>query len=269
MPVVHLNGVSLNYQVIGNGKTIVLLHGYTSSSEYWASQIPELSAKYRVVVIDHRGHGKSSAPSGEDAYSIEIFADDVFALLKMLDVKECCLVGHSLGGFIALQFALDHQDVLAALVLVDTSSGELDRVPNFYEMRRKMDEIARTQGMEAAFEFELVNNPVKINRIQKHYVTRETIRQSMLATSVDGYIYTWRAIEKKEALTSRLGEIKVPTLIIWGEEDKPLAKAAQTLKEGIIGSELVTLKGVEHGPPQEAPEVYNRILLEFLDRIGW
>ncbi len=269
MPIANINGVNLNYEVAGQGEAVVFLHGYTGSTQDWANQTPVLSPKYRVVALDHRGHGKSAAPSREEEYSVQIFTGDVFGLLRMLNIKKCCLVGHSLGGFIALQFALEHQDMLAALVLVDTSSGQFARDPNYAQLRQKLDELARSQGMEAAFEYDAANNPMRIERFQRHPELREVSRRKVLMTSVDGYIYASRAIGKWKPVTSRLSEIKVPALIYWGDEDLPFTEATKTLKEGIADSGLVTAKGVGHSPHEEAPDVFNEALLKFLDSIKW
>jgi pimeloyl-ACP methyl ester carboxylesterase len=91
----------------------------------------------------------------------------------------------------------------------------------------------------------------------------------MLMTSVDGYIYVAKAMGQWQPVASRLAEIRVPTLIYWGDEDLPFCIAAQVLKEGIANSELVTVRGVGHSPHEEAPEVFNDALLKFLDKIGW
>lgn len=269
MPVTDINGVNLNYEVVGQGEAVVFLHGYTGSSQDWANQVAVLSTKYRVITPDQRGHGKSAAPTREEDYSMQIFRDDVFALLKTLDVSQCCLVGHSLGGFIALEFALAYPDMLTALILVDTSSGEFERPPGFAELRQKLDELARLRGMEAAFEYEAVNNPTRVERFQKHPEQKEITRRKMLMTSVDGYVFIAKAMGKWKPVTARISEIKVPTLIYWGDEDLPFFNAVQILKEGIAGSELVTVNGVGHSPHEEAPDVFNEALLRFLNRITW
>lgn len=269
MPVTNINGVNLNYEVAGQGKTVGFLHGYTGSSQDWTNQVPLLSPKYRVITPDQRGHGKSAVPLREEDYSMQIFRDDVFTLLKKLNVSQCCLAGHSLGGFIALEFALAYPDMVAALVLVDTSSGEFERALGYAELRQNLDELARSRGMEAAFEYEAANNPVRVERFQKHPELKEITRQKMLMTSVDGYVFVSKAMGKWQSVTARLADIKVPTLIYWGDEDTPFTKAVQTLKDGIAGSELVTVKGAGHNPHEEAPDVFNEALLKFLNRIKW
>jgi len=269
MPIANINGVELNYEIAGQGETVVFLHGMTGSTIDWINQISVLSPKYRVVALDQRGHGKSAALSGEEQYSIPIFADDVFALLRMLDIKKCCLAGHSIGGFTALQFALEHPELLAALVLVDTSSGQLTRDPSIVQLKQKQDELARSQGMEAAFEYGSANNPIMIEMHQRNPELREVTRRKMLMTSVDGYIYGSSAIGKWQPVTLRLSEIKVPALIYRGEEDLGFIEAVQVLKEGIADSELVTISGVGHNPHEEAPGAFNEVLLKFLNRLKW
>jgi pimeloyl-ACP methyl ester carboxylesterase len=269
MPVANINGLNLNYEVAGKGQAVVFLHGMTGSTQDWANQIAVLSPKYKVVALDMRGHGKSAAPTTEAGYSIPLFAEDVLGLLNVLDIRKCCLAGHSIGGFIALQFALDHADRLASLVLVDTSSGQFGIDPNYAQLRQKLDELARSQGPEAAFEYDARNNPMRIERFQKHPELREVSRQKVVMTSVAGYIYGPRAIAKWQPVTPRLSEIRVPTLIYWGNEDTPFAEPVKILKKGIVGSEMVTVQGVGHNPHEEAPEIFNQALLKFLERVKW
>jgi pimeloyl-ACP methyl ester carboxylesterase len=263
MPFASVHGVNLYYESVGEGETVVFLHGYTGSGRDWRHQVDAITPERRTLTIDNRGHGKSDAPTSEDS-SIEIFSEDVYTLLKKLGITSCCLVGHSMGGFMALQLTLDHPEIVSRLILVDTSSGEFEVAPGFVELRAKLDELARNQGMEAAFEYDAAHNPVRIERFQKHPELREVTRQRMLATSVDGYIYTARTFRKWKPVTGRLGEIRVPTLIFWGEEDAGFERASKILEAGIAGSRLISVPDVGHSPHEEAPEIFNKALLEFL-----
>lgn len=269
MSVLRVNGVGLNYEQAGEGKAVVLLHGYTGSTRDWANQIPVLRDRYKVIAVDHRGHGKSEAPTAEADYSIPIFSEDVHALLRMLGVDQCCLVGHSMGGFMALQLALDHPELVRALVLVDTSSGDFERAPGYAELRAKLDELARSEGLEAAFEYDAANNPMRIERFKRHPELREIARQRVMSTSVDGYIYVARSFGTWRPVTERLHEIRVPTLVFLGEEDTPFLKASRTLEGSISEAELVTVPDVGHSPHEEAPALFNEALLQFLARTGW
>ncbi|MGQ9573218.1 MAG: alpha/beta fold hydrolase [Dehalococcoidia bacterium] len=270
MPIAKINGIGLYYEVHGEGFPIVFAHGYTGSHADWASQVSALSGKFRVVTMDHRGHGKSQAPSSASDYSVAIMAEDIYRLLQHLAIDTCCLVGHSMGGFMALQLALDHPAAVSALVLVDTSSGEFERVPGYDELRAKLDELARTQGMDVAFQYNAEHNPWMRERFEKHPELREISRQKMLQTSVDGYVHCAQAIANWPPVTARLSEIRVPTLIFLGDEDTPFIRPSQTMKEAIAGAKLVVVPGAGHSPHEEAPEAFNQALIDFLDglRLG-
>jgi pimeloyl-ACP methyl ester carboxylesterase len=269
MPTADVNGVKLSYEVTGQGEAVVFVHGYTGSTEDWANQTKVLTPGYKVVTFDLRGHGKSQAPEREEGYSIPLFAEDVFALLGKLNIDKCCLVGHSLGGFIALEFAISHREMLAGLVLVDTSSGAFTRDPAYAELRKTLDEIACNDGMAAAFEYDAGHNPTRIERFQRHPGLKETALQKMVMTSVEGYCFAAKATAKWEPVTPHLPEIKVPTLIFWGDEDLAFAEPVQVLKQDIPNSELVMVQNVGHSPHEEAPDVFNEALLKFLGKLEW
>ena len=267
MPTATVNGVRLFYEDSGEGPAIILLHGYTGSHKDWAAQIPVLAEKYRVIAMDHRGHGKSAAPSSASDYSIRIMAEDARGLLRHLGIDRSCIMGHSMGGFMAFELVLAYPDMVSALVLVDTSSGEFERAPGFAELRAQLDELARTEGMEAAFEHNAANNPMTREQFEKHPERREISKQKMLETSVDGYVYVADSFSRWESLTPRLAEIKVPTLIVVGDEDAPFIKASRVTEESIANSKLVFIAGSGHSPHEEVPDAFNDALLSFLDEV--
>ena len=224
--------------------------------------------KYKVVILGIRGSGKLSAPKTEADYSVPIFAEDVLGLLNLLGIGKCCLVGHSIGGLIALQFALSYPDRLAGLVLVDIPSGPSGEPPKYTDLHRKWGEIARSKGLEAVFEDEISHNPLTIEKFRKNPEAREVARQRLMKTSVNGYIFIPRAISKWQLVKSRLSEIRVATLIYYGDQDH-FPEAAKIAKEGIVASVLITLQGVGHNPHMEVPTIFNEALLKFLERVNW
>jgi len=219
------------------------------------------------VALDYRGHGKSEAPPDASDYSIDLLCQDAYGMLTNLGIDKSCIVGHSMGGFIALELALRYPAVVSALVLVDTSSGEFERAPELTELRARLDELAREEGMDAAFEYNATHNPMAIGQFERHPELREIARQKMLQTSVDGYVFTWHAIAEWKPVTHRLTEVKVPTLIVVGEADTPFHRSSQVMKESIANSRLVTIPGVGHSPHEEAAETFNEELVSFLDRL--
>ncbi|MFC1914733.1 alpha/beta fold hydrolase [Chloroflexota bacterium] len=216
------------------------------------------------MLFDNRGHGRSEAPSRIDEYSISIFADDVYDLTNKLKIKRFCVVGHSWGGFTALQFTLDHPDMVSSLVLVGTSSEPYPKDHSYPQIRSRLDEIARTSGMQAAFEYGVATLSGREQSLQKNPELMGIERDNMLGTSVDGYIFVAKAAGEWQPVTSRLLEIKAPTLIICGDEDLPIIEAAKILKGGIPCSEVAMIKGAGHSPHLEAPGMFNNALLNFL-----
>lgn len=265
MPTATVNGVRLCYEDVGEGPALLLLHGYTGSHRDWAAQVPVLSQRYRVIALDQRGHADSEAPSSASDYSVKIMAEDARALLGHLAIEKSVIMGHSMGGFMALELVLKYPDLVSALVLVDTSSGEFERVPNFAEIRARLDELARTEGLNAAFEYNAEHNPTTKEQFERHPERREISRQKVLQTSVDGYVYVARSFGQWDPVTPRLPEIKVPALIVVGEEDTAFHRPSRLMEESIAGSRLVTFAGSGHSPHEEVPDAFNEVVVGFLD----
>src|SRR5512135_1060782 len=106
MATLRANGINLYYEVTGEGQPLVFIHGLGSSTRDWESQTPEFAKSYKVITFDLRGHGQSDKPVGLD--SVPQYADDLAALLKALDVPAAHIVGISLGGGVAFQFAVSY-----------------------------------------------------------------------------------------------------------------------------------------------------------------
>lgn len=118
LPKIIVNDIKINYQIRGEGEPLILIHGGSGSSMHWLYQVPELSKHYRVIVYDVRGHGKTDKPKQE--YSIELFSEDLSELMNKLEIDKAHIIGHSLGGMIAQQFALNFPNRILSLVLTST-----------------------------------------------------------------------------------------------------------------------------------------------------
>ena len=118
LPKIIVNDIKINYQIRGEGEPLILIHGGSGSSMHWLYQVPELSKHYRVIVYDVRGHGKTDKPKQQ--YSIELFSEDLSELMNKLEIDEAHIIGHSLGGMIAQQFALNFPNRILSLVLTST-----------------------------------------------------------------------------------------------------------------------------------------------------
>lgn len=254
-----VNGAKLYYEMAGAGKTVVLIHGGLVDSRLWDEQFKEFAKHCRVIRYDLRGFGKSQFSYGPFSH-----VDDLYGLLKTLNVERASLVGLSLGGIIATDFALEHPEMVDALVL--TSSGlRGDKSPRNAQSVA-VYKVAEEQGMEKAIEMWMEHPFFATGKNSSTYQKR--VRR-MLA---DNFKY-WgptpqpiRVVWPKEPSIERLSEIKVPTLVVVGDKDASgILAIAETLRARIGGARLLTISGVSHHLNMEKPKEYNRAVLAFLN----
>jgi pimeloyl-ACP methyl ester carboxylesterase len=212
VPTARVNGIGIYHEIHGEGEPIVLLPGLGSGVVTYGRVIAELSKAARVVAIDNRGAGRSDKPDAP--YTIEMMADDAAELLGALGIGPAHILGHSLGGRIALSLALTHPEQVKSLILISTSA----KVPP-----------GRRTGLQVLGAF-WRRNPVLQrfdNDPQPYYAF---LRQSEASRNFD--------------CTSRLREVHAPTLILHGNRDRiaPLA-LAEEMHTGIPHSKMVTYPG--------------------------
>lgn len=254
--------VELYYATIGQGFPLVLIHGWASDGLSYLFQIP-LSYHYRLILPDLRGHGRSPKPQTE--CTAEILASDVDRLLEKLAVEKAIICGGSLGGAVALQFALDYSQKVEALILVNTASTlssmreffagciAVLSAPNPVEMMKGM--VSSLPGMD-----ELLKSPVGAMYIESSLERLGQIEPKSL-------IEVTKGMEGFD-VTDRLSEIKAPTLIIAGEKDSILPPLlSEEMHKRIAGSEYVTIS-TEHGTPFARPDEFNRVVRNYLKKIG-
>ena len=258
------NGINVNYTLDGpeSAPVVTLSHSLANDLTMWDPQLSALTAKYRVLRYDTRGHGGTDAPGGP--YALEQVAEDARGLLPVLGIERTHFVGLSMGGMIGQVLGLTQPQMLESLVLCDTSS----RVPP--EARPVWEErIAATvtEGMEPHVEFTVEHWFTAPFRDQRPEVV-DRVRAIIRATDTEGYMGCCRAIQPLD-ITERLAAIELPTLIIVGEEDMgtPVADS-EAIHEQIKGSKLEIIKSAAHLTNVEQPAVFNQALVAFLDRIN-
>jgi len=256
------NGISINYQVEGpaSGPVVTLSHSLATNLSMWDPQARALASRYRVVRFDTRGHGGTDAPAG--AYALEQLAEDARALLRALGIARTHFIGLSMGGFIGQLLALTHPEMLQSLVLCDTTSRVPPEAGPMWDERIR---VAQTQGMEPHVE-PTIGRWFTAPFMEQHAEVVNPVRAIIRGTHPQGYIGCCHAIAALD-LTDRLDGIRVPTLVIVGEDDPatPVA-ASRTIHERIKGSELVILKSASHLSNLEQAEAFNRVVTTFLAR---
>ena len=255
------NGIGIRYELEGpaNAPVVVMSHSLAANVAMWDDQMPVLSG-YRVLRYDTRGHGGTDAPEGD--YSLDDLAADLFALLDALGIGRAHYVGLSMGGMIGQAAALADPGRFLSLSLCDTSS----RVPGEGQaLWTERMNAARSQGMEALVESTVdrwfsrgfqTAEPERVERV------REMIR----TTPVAGYCGCCAAIRGLD-LTDRLEEIRLPTLLVVGEDDPGTPVAAhEVIRDRIEGARLVVIGDALHFSNVEQTAVFNEALAGFLAR---
>lgn len=254
------NGIRIHYERSGKegAPVVVLSHSLGSNLAMWDPQIPALEPHFEVLRYDTRGHGESDAPKGP--YTLEMLAQDAVGLLDHLKIEKAHFVGLSMGGMIGQHVALSHPHRLRSLVLCDTAAVVPQEAQPLW---RERIATAREKGMQALLESTL-ERWFTPEFLKGNSPMLATIRKAFLATPVEGYVGASEAISRLDTL-DRLSEIKVPTLILVGEDDPgtPVA-ASEVIHRRISGSKLIVLPACRHLSNVERAEGFNRHLLAFL-----
>ena len=262
---IQLSDGSLYYETAGTGEALVLCHAGFVDSRMWDDQWAALAERYRVVRFDMRGYGRSAPPSGPICRR-----DDLLLVLERLGIERATLVGCSLGGEIALDFALEHPEMVAALALVSAvpSGFELQGEPPRYLF--EMMGAVESGDLERAAELQTriwVDGSFREPEQVDPALRERSAAMSRIALRND----IWRLVENQPLnpldppAAGRLGELRVPALIVAGELDDPeILRAAQALEAGIADSRREIIPGCAHVPGMEQPERFNQTLLDFL-----
>jgi len=266
MPTHNANGLELFYELHGDaGEPLVLVHGYTGDATDWRFQVAEFAPTHRVLVIEHRGHGRSEAPAARARYTILDMAADVEALAAHAGFDRYHLVGHSMGGVVAQEIALRSRARVRSLVLHDTSHGSTPGNDTATQYRKYIElahKIAQEQGMAVVAKI-MANLPSPPHSTPER---KQETEERMSRMSVDAYIGAWGALMAWEGSTERLPGIDLPTTVICGELDTMLIDAARFIADTIPGAVLEMIPEAAHSPQYERPELFNAALRRHLAR---
>ena len=249
-------GARIHYVDVGAGPTVILLHGLADDVGVWGSVMPALAAKHRVIALDQVGFGRSDKPLLN--YRVSTFVDFLDGFLNELKIKRASLVGNSLGGWVAADFALKHPDRIERLVLSDAAG--------YAALAKTMDPRALNALRLASREDIRYLGPLTFR--DKRFYEDVDLAFKQRVTAGDSYTVSQfldSMIRGEDVLDGQLGAIEKPTLILWGRDDKliPVSFAARFNKE-INASQLRIIDGCGHMPHVECAEKFNHALLQFL-----
>jgi len=256
---VPVPGAELAVEVRGEGLPVLLVHGFPLDRTMWRHQIAGLS-RCRRIAPDLRGAGASSVPT--DGYTVAHYADDLVAVLDALGVRQTVVCGHSMGGYIVFELARRYPDRLKAIVLADTKA-EADSP----EARRGRDELAALAARDGAGPVadRLVPRLLSATtRAAQPEVVRQ-VREMIERQPVPGIVGALTALRDRPDSRPTLAAVRVPTLVLVGEDDEltPPA-AAQAMAAAIAGAQYVAIPAAGHLAPLEQPLAVARALGDFL-----
>ncbi|EIJ41826.1 putative hydrolase or acyltransferase of alpha/beta superfamily [Beggiatoa alba B18LD] len=273
MPFIKTQNLSIHYEQTGQGKIpIVFVHGNFASWRWWRCIFPQLPENYIAYLPDLRGCGDTEQTV--DGYHIEQLAQDLYDFVTALALPAFHLVGHSLGGAVSQQFALDHPECVTTLTLVAPAPAE-------GMSYLKQEHNSFVVGMLESFEFHALLHSLHFNRsillrIFKQMVPSLNHQTSEFTALVDdaarmppeaivGFLNsltTWNVLD-------RLKELSLPVLIIWGERDTLVKREAlERMILTLQHAQLVILPMAGHAPQLEQPDYFNKILFEFIETNG-
>ena len=262
---VETNGAQIYYEIAGAGQPVVFVHAGIADRRMWDSQFEAFAKWYRVLRYDHRGMGKSSMPPGPFA-----LRDDLYALIRHFDLAPAVLIGCSMGGSATLDCVLEHPNAARALVLVGAgvSGNALEPSDEMKRLWEHVDELAGKGDLDGANEIELRMwvDGVRRTPDQVDPTVRTLVREMNLASFTrDAEHQQGQSQPLEPPAFGRLGEVRVPTLVIAGSDDQPLiVRTADILAGQIPGARKVVMEGLAHVPNLERPAEFNQITLDFL-----
>jgi 3-oxoadipate enol-lactonase len=261
MPKIPVRDMEVNYVEEGTGFPLVLIHGLNGDSTGWAKIIPEFAQHYRTIAPDVRGHGGTSKP--DIPYSVKQFSEDLLEFFQKLNLSQAHILGLSMGGAIAQQFALDHPERIRSLILVSTFSyidPYAQRV--FLRLRKSLE-----GGGYPAFFDEVVKIVFTPEYVAANTKGIADLKQKRI--QINSPIAIGRATDALLVfnLKEEISRIFLPTLILSGKEDEftPIHLAEQ-IHHSIKGSEWKIVEGVGHNLYIEKPAEMAQIVLDFLAR---
>ncbi len=258
-----MNDCDIFYESFGSGPALVLVHGFPLDRTIWRPQAEELSKNYRVITPDLRGHGLSEATEG--VYSMDLLASDVNGVLDKIGAGAIVLGGLSMGGYVALAFHRLFQERVRGLILADTrAEADTDEA----RARRQDQSLRVLRNGSGEVAGQMIGRMFTEKTRQANPVLADGVRRMMEATSPLGVVGALRGMAERADSTLLLASIKVPTLIIVGEEDSitPVADARR-MASMIVGSELVVVPGAAHLSTLERPEEVTGAIRRFLARL--
>ena len=257
------NGIVMSYELVGQGECLTLIHGAGDDLHMWYEQVPVLSQRFRVLTYDVRGFGETELPESE--VGLGVLGEDLYQLLRALAIDSAFVLGYSMGGRIGLQLALDHPDVVRALILANSAVGATPPAPEAAERRKNLIALLERGDLEAVAE-QMTAASFSPGLKERDPARFQRYKAIKLQNDPRRFARAWGALAT--APPPELGRLSCPVLIIAGERDSFVTLAAARATHAAIPNSRLEVLPTGHAAAVEAPAGFNRIVREFLAGIG-
>ena len=240
MTKINANNIDINYELEGKGKTIVFIHGLSDSLNYWKVLREGLKKDYQILSYDLRAHGESE--NGEEEITIDLYQNDLYHLLKGLNIEKAVFIGLSLGGNIALNFAINHPEMVNGLIIMSSFSEFDDELKEIFDKF----EMGIDEGFEEFYDI-ILPYTLPEELLEKHEEELEFIKHEAAKTANIEGIKAGIKAGYSYSITDKLDMINAPTIVIAGEDDNLTNPDIQMkIHDNINGSEMIILEKTKH-----------------------
>lgn len=267
MPEVQVNDIKLYYEITGEGTPVVFVHEFAGDFSSWELQVRFFSRRYRVVAYNARGYPPSSVLEDPSSYSQDFAVNDLAGIIDTLGLAPCHVIGHSMGAYAALHLGLRHPKLVRSIVVAGCGYGSDPEERKFFQLdSQKIANLIETEGME---EFVKVYSagPTRIQLKKKNPHGYAEFKQKLLTHSPKGLANTLRGIQAARPSVydlDGLEKMKIPMLILTGDEDWPCLKPNLFLKRKIQTAAMSMAPNSGHIINLEEPELFNKLVQDFL-----
>lgn len=258
MSKIKVNDISLDYEDYGSGKVLLMLHGLGSTKKDWDAQVPFFSKNFRVITVDLRGHGNSTKP--QDAYGVHLMTEDIKCFLDALEIKKATLIGFSMGGAVAFDFAVKYPENLENLVIVNSGPDFNDMGQIGEDLLNGRTKFLETKGLDALAKEISFNMFPEDSQIDLRNEFEERCKQN----DYNAYYKSFTTL-MSWGLGEKLKDIKTRTLVVASDMDYTPVSFKEDYVSRLQNAKLVVIENSRHGAVIDQPEAFNNALLNFLN----
>lgn len=259
MPYIKINDINVYYELHGQGEPLLLIHGLGASTRDWEYQLDFFKTRYQVLIFDLRGHGKSDKPNYP--YTVSLFASDTSALIRHHFPQGMHVVGHSLGGMVAFQLAVDEPELVKTLTILNSAPAVI-----FPSIKDHFLFFLRTYNVKL---FGMHAMSVQLSKMLFPESSQESFREEFVKrwseNDPKAYVNSLRAF-RGWTVMHRLHSLLCPTLIVAADQDYTPVTFKEYYTRLIPNAELVVIKNSRHITIVDQAEEFNKVVMNFLMR---